>query len=99
MKAFGLAAEDKVGNGIRGQEKKSNWPEEQESGTKPEFYADGFRFDAAENCFYCPEGVRLCGLCPQSGLLSEEREKPDEACNVAGTTRRFTGARRSVKGT
>ncbi len=29
------------------------------SGTKPEFYADRFRFDAAENCFYCPEGVRL----------------------------------------
>jgi hypothetical protein len=29
------------------------------AGVKPEYYADQFRFDAAENCFYCPEGVRL----------------------------------------
>jgi hypothetical protein len=29
------------------------------AGVKPEFYADRFRFDAAENCFYCPQGMRL----------------------------------------
>jgi transposase len=29
------------------------------AGVKPEFYGDVFRFDAAENCLYCPEGVRL----------------------------------------
>ena len=31
----------------------------QRAGVKPEFYADRFRFDPAENCMYCPEGVRL----------------------------------------
>src|SRR6266498_3542426 len=29
------------------------------TGVKPEFYADQFRFDADQNCFYCPEGMRL----------------------------------------
>jgi hypothetical protein len=29
------------------------------AGVKPEFYADRFRFEAAENCMYCPMGVRL----------------------------------------
>jgi transposase len=29
------------------------------AGVQPEFYADRFRFDAAGNCLYCPEGVRL----------------------------------------
>jgi transposase len=31
----------------------------QRAGVKPEFYADRFRFEAAENCMYCPAGVRL----------------------------------------
>lgn len=31
----------------------------QRAGVKPEFYADRFRFEAAENCMYCPMGVRL----------------------------------------
>jgi hypothetical protein len=29
------------------------------AGVKEEFYADRFRFDPAENCLYCPQGVRL----------------------------------------
>jgi transposase len=29
------------------------------TGVKPEFYADRFGFDAAENCYYCPQGMRL----------------------------------------
>jgi hypothetical protein len=29
------------------------------AGVKPEFYADRFRFEPAENCMYCPQGVRL----------------------------------------
>ena len=29
------------------------------AGVKPEFYADRFRFDAAENCYSCPQGMRL----------------------------------------
>lgn len=29
------------------------------TGVQPEFYADRFRFDPDQNCFYCPEGVRL----------------------------------------
>jgi hypothetical protein len=29
------------------------------AGVKEEFYADRFLFDAAENCMYCPLGVRL----------------------------------------
>lgn len=29
------------------------------AGVKEEFHADRFRFDAAENCMYCPQGVRL----------------------------------------
>jgi transposase len=28
-------------------------------GVQPEFYMDRFRFDAEQNCFYCPEGMRL----------------------------------------
>ncbi len=31
----------------------------QRAGVKPEYYADRFRFDSAENCLYCPQGVRL----------------------------------------
>ena len=31
----------------------------QRAGVKPEFYADQFRFEAAENCMYCPMGKRL----------------------------------------
>jgi transposase len=31
----------------------------QRAGVQPEFYADRFRFDAAENCYYCPQGMRL----------------------------------------
>jgi transposase len=29
------------------------------AGVQPEFYAERFRFDAAENCLYCPQGMRL----------------------------------------
>jgi transposase len=29
------------------------------TGVKPEFYADRFRFDPDQNCFYCPEGVHM----------------------------------------
>jgi transposase len=29
------------------------------AGVKPGFHADRFRFEAAENCLYCPQGVRL----------------------------------------
>jgi transposase len=29
------------------------------AGVKPEFYADRFVFEAADNCMYCPAGVRL----------------------------------------
>jgi transposase len=29
------------------------------TGVKPEFYAERFRFEAAENCMYCPMGKRL----------------------------------------
>jgi hypothetical protein len=29
------------------------------SGVKPEFQADRFRYAEAENCLYCPQGVRL----------------------------------------
>lgn len=29
------------------------------SGVKPEFYAEKFRLESAENCLYCPQGVRL----------------------------------------
>jgi transposase len=29
------------------------------TGVKPEFYADRFRWDADQNCMYCPEGMRL----------------------------------------
>jgi len=28
-------------------------------GVKEEYYAERFRFDATENCMYCPEGVKL----------------------------------------
>ena len=38
------------------------------AGVKPEFYADRFRFDPVENCFYCPQGVRL------DYLSKEQRE-------------------------
>ncbi len=31
----------------------------QRAGVKPEFHADRFRFDATENCYYCPQGMRL----------------------------------------
>ena len=29
------------------------------AGVKPEFHADRFRYEPAENCFYCPQGIRL----------------------------------------
>jgi len=29
------------------------------AGVKPEFHADRFRYEAAENCLYCPQGIRL----------------------------------------
>lgn len=29
------------------------------AGVKPDFHAERFRFDAAENCMYCPQGVRM----------------------------------------
>jgi transposase len=29
------------------------------TGVKPEFYANHFRFDTDQNCFYCPAGMRL----------------------------------------
>jgi transposase len=29
------------------------------AGVKEEFYAERFRFDSAENCMYCPQGMRL----------------------------------------
>ena len=31
----------------------------QRAGVKPEFYADRFRYEEAENCLYCPQGMRL----------------------------------------
>lgn len=31
----------------------------QRAGVKPEFYADRFRYEEAENCLYCPQGIRL----------------------------------------
>jgi transposase len=38
------------------------------AGVKPEFYADRFRYDAGENCFYCPQGIRL----PYEGKTQSE---------------------------
>lgn len=38
------------------------------AGVKPEFYAEQFRFDSADHCFYCPQGMRLN---PQGKTRSE----------------------------
>jgi transposase len=52
------------------------------SGVQPAFYAERFRFDATENCFYCPQGVRLNaqGKTKSELVVIHKYQAPAKAC-------------------
>jgi transposase len=54
----------------------------QRAGVKQEFYADRFRYEAGENCMYCPMGVRLKyqGKTKRELVVIQKYEAPARDC-------------------
>lgn len=52
------------------------------TGVKPEFYADRFRFDATDNCMYCPAGEHLSyqGKTKSELVVIHKYQAPARAC-------------------